>query len=45
MHLKPGLKYYIKYGVLSPKLDKFTHMLATENPEPLQYRARNPKKV
>jgi hypothetical protein len=38
MHLAPGLKYYLKYGVLSPKYDRYSYLMATENPEPLHYR-------
>jgi hypothetical protein len=41
MHLKPGLKYFMKYGVLHPKFDRFAYLMQTENPEPIQYR-RNP---
>ena len=44
MHLRPGLKYFIKYGVLSPKLDKYTYLIAEENPDPIQHRLRNPIK-
>ena len=36
MHLKPGIKYFQKYGVLHPKYDKFIHLLTTEDPEPVQ---------
>lgn len=43
MHLKPGLKYFVKYGVLSPIYDRFTYLMQTENPEPLQYRTRKVK--
>lgn len=38
MHLKPGLKYFMKYGVLHPKFDKFAYLMQTENPEPIQHR-------
>ncbi len=41
MHLKPGMKYFIKYGVISPKYDKYTYLMQTENPEPLQYKRIN----
>lgn len=32
MHLKPGMKYFMKYGVISPKFDKYAYLLQTENP-------------
>lgn len=44
MHLKPGLKYFMKYGVIDPKLDKFSYVMATENPSPLHHRRLNPIK-
>lgn len=37
MHLKPGIKYFMRYGVISPKLDKYAHLLQTENPTPIQH--------
>jgi hypothetical protein len=43
MHLKPGMKYFMKYGVISPKFDRYAYLMATENPEPLQYRTRKVK--
>ena len=43
MHLRPGFKYFIKYGVLTPEYDKYTYLLETENPDPLQYRPKMTK--
>ena len=36
MHLRPGIKYFTKYGVLHPKYDRYTYLLAKEDPEPVQ---------
>ncbi len=44
MHFKPGMKYFVKYGALDPQFDKYTYLMQMENPDPLQYRAKNPKK-
>jgi len=27
MHLKPGMKYFMKYGVMNPEYDKFQYLL------------------
>ena len=43
MHLKPGMKYFMKYGVLNPKYDKFAYLMSQENPDPLQYKTRRVK--
>lgn len=43
MHLKPGMKYFMKYGVISPKFDRYAYLMNMENPDPLQYRTRKVK--
>lgn len=40
MHLKPGMKYFMKYGVINPKFDRYSYLMNYENPDPLQYRTR-----
>lgn len=44
MHLKPGMKYFVKYGVLNPQYDRYTYLMAQENPEALQYRPHHQKR-
>lgn len=43
MHLKPGMKYFMKYGVLNPEYDQFSYLMAQENSDPLQYKTRRIK--